>query len=124
MSRLTMMLSLSGAFTAMIATPAAAANGDEDVKAVAQAIMARDYISAESRIAAMGPSASSDPAMLINLGNAYAGMGRRADAQLAYRAALKAAPDEMLEMADGSVRPVRDVAGSALQQLGVSYAGR
>lgn len=124
MSKLILALSAAGMSFGIIAAPAYAANGDEDLQAVASQIMARDYVGAEAQIAAMGPEASSDPALLINLGNAYAGMGRRADAQLAYRAALKADPNAELDMADGSVKTVRAVANTAIQQLGVSYAGR
>jgi len=122
MSRITSALSVIGCTLAMVATPAIAA--DEDLKPVAAALMSGDYVSAESNIAAQGIRDNNDPAMLINLGNAYAGMGRRADAQLAYKAALNADEDVYLDMADGSVRSSREVALDALQLLGTNYAGR
>jgi len=124
MSRITLTFSGIGCALAIAATPALASAGDEDLKPVAAALMSGDYVSAESNIAAQGLRNSKDPAMLINLGNAYAGMGRRADAQLAYKAALNADEDIYLDMADGSVRSSREVAMDALQMLGTSYAGR
>lgn len=116
--------SVCGLSLVMAAGPAAAAKADDDLKPVAAALMDGDYTGAEARIAALGLTDRNDPAMLINLGNAYAGMGRRADAQLAYRAALDADAEMDLDMADGSVRSSREVARDALHQLGVDMAGR
>ena len=108
----------------ILAAPAWAASPADPTEEIAQALLEQDYVSAEQRIAALGPEASKDAVMLINLGNAYAGMGRRADAQLAYRAAIAAEPDVELDLADGSVGTVREVATVAIERLGVSYAGR
>ncbi len=113
-----------GLSLAMMAGPASATQPDEDLKIVASALLGGDYAGAEKRIGTIGLTDSNDPAMLINLGNAYAGMGRRADAQLAYRAALKAGNQMDLDMADGSVRSSREVALDGLRQLGVDIAKR
>ncbi len=124
MSKLILALSCAALSVGMIADPAFAASSDEQTPAVAKALLSGDFVSAETQIAQQGAGASSDPVALINLGNAYAGMGRRADAQLAYRAAIKADPNVELDMADGSVRTVREVATTAMQRLGTDYAVR
>lgn len=124
MSKLVLALSCAVLSVGMIAGPAFAASSDEQTPVIAKALLSGDFVSAESQIAQQGPEASKDPVALINLGNAYAGMGRRADAQLAYRAAIKADPNAELDMADGSVRTVRQVASTAMQRLGVDYATR
>ncbi|MGD9812344.1 MAG: tetratricopeptide repeat protein [Sphingobium sp.] len=124
MTKLVMAFSFFGLTCGFLASPALAANPGEDTGSVAHALLSGDYVGAEAQIAAMGPEASRDAVMLINLGNAYAGMGRRADAQLAYRAAIQAEPDVELDLADGSVRTVREVATEAINRLGVAYAGR
>ena len=124
MSKLAKMISLMGLSVGMITAPAVAARSDTDTQHVANALMAGDYVGAEARIAALGLKDSSDPVMLINLGNAYAGMGRKADAQIAYKAALNSSEEIDLDMADGSVRSSREVAEVALNRLGTSFAGR
>jgi len=108
---------------AQAADQAEAAGQDQDLKVVAAALMQHDYAGAEARISTFGLTGKEDPAMLINLGNAYAGMGRKADAQLAYKAALNSGMDMDLDMADGSVRSSRAVARDGLRQLGVDLAG-
>jgi len=109
---------------ASLAVPAAASGGDKELRQVGHAIMSGEYVSAEQAIAKMNRRGGTDAAMLINLGHAYAGMGRRADAELTYRAALRADPRMQLDMVDGSVRTVREVAVQSLERLGTSYAGR
>ncbi|MCB2013817.1 MAG: tetratricopeptide repeat protein [Sphingobium sp.] len=123
MSKLVLALSLAGFSAGMIANPALAASPDDDTAVVANALLAGDYVAAESRIAELRLTNNDDAAMLINLGSAYAGMGRRADAQLAFKAALNA-PEQDLETADGSIRSSRAIAAEGLRFLGVNYAGR
>lgn len=117
-------LSLAGLSLAIMVTPVQAASGDPELQKVATAIAAGNYVGAEAMIAKLSREGRIDGAMLINLGNAYAGMGRRADAEIAYQAAINADPDMELDLADGSVRSVREVASDGLRFLGVSYAGR
>jgi len=124
MSKLALILSSAAFSLAMIATPAGAVSPDENLQKIAQAIEAGNYVSAEQQIARLSERGDVDAAVLINLGNAYAGMGRRADAELAYKAAMRADPTMELEMADGSVRSVREVASDGLRLMGVSYAQR
>lgn len=124
MSKMAWMLSSVGVSLAIIATPALAANGDEDLQTVAASLSAGEFVTAEAQIAKLNRTYGADGAMLINLGNAYAGMGRRGDAQIAYQAAIDADPNMELDLADGSVRTVREVATDGLRYLGVSYAER
>lgn len=57
------------------------------------------------------------PALLINLGTAYARAGRTDDARKAYRAAIAARERVELELADGSWEDSRDTARIALNNL-------
>ncbi len=66
---------------------------------------------------------ASDPARLINLGNAYAGMGRMKEAR-AYYSAARVAPDMTLALADGSEASSRQIAMRAMERLSPSYAMR
>jgi cytochrome c-type biogenesis protein CcmH/NrfG len=58
-----------------------------------------------------------DPAVLINLGTAYARMGRTARAEEAFQAALKSSTFYQLELADGSWSDSRQAARLALRAL-------
>lgn len=111
--------------------PAAALAQPEEVVVVgvpdgglaAASLMTHDYAGAARRLAAPRPDAANDPARLINLGNAYAGMGRIADAHEAYRSA-RFAPDCLIVLANGREAFSRDVARQALGRLETSYAMR
>lgn len=88
------------------------------------AILSGDYDAAAQKLNSLEGTTKRDPARLINLGNAYAGLGRTADADRAYRKALKAMPVDLL-LADGSVASSRDVAREARSRLPhISYASR
>ena len=95
--------------------------GVPDGGLAAAALIARDYKAAEAKLSAAWPDSFNDPARLINLGNAYVGLGRNAEAREAYRAAAFA-PAEMLVMADGSEAPARDVARKALRRMNIALA--
>lgn len=97
--------------------------GVPDGGLAATPLMAHDYARAARRLAAPRPDAANDPARLINLGNAYAGMGRMADAREAYRSA-RFAPDALLVLANGQQASSRDIARLALGRLETSYAMR
>lgn len=64
----------------------------------------------------------SDPAVLINLGTAYARQGATNKALVAFRAAAASPERYDLELADGSWRDSRDVARMALANLQRSTA--
>ena len=97
--------------------------GVPDGGLAATPLMAHDYARAARRLAAPRPDAANDPARLINLGNAYAGMGRMADAREAYRSA-RFAPDALLVLTNGQQASSRDIARLALGRLETSYAMR
>ena len=58
-----------------------------------------------------------DPALLINLGTAYARLGRTEEARDAFRAAIAAEDRYQLQLADGSWEDSRRVARIALNSL-------
>lgn len=89
----------------------------------AGALVAGNFQKAAHRLEAVRPDSANDPARLINLGNAYAGLGRVKDAHDAYRAA-RFAPDSMLVLADGSEGSSRDIARRAMGRLEASFAMR
>jgi len=113
------------------AVPGAAIAASEEVVVVgvmdgqlaAKSLMAGRYERAAERLAAARPDGANDPARLINLGNAYAGMGRIADAREAYRSA-RFAPDSTLVLANGQEGSSREIARRALGRLGSSFAMR
>lgn len=119
-------LALAGsAFSGAIAAPGQGAPvvGVTDGGLAAASLATRDYRQAAARLKEKSPDAINDPARLINLGNAYAGMGRYDKAKAAYISA-RYAPDTMLLLADGSEASSRDVAYKAMTRLGTSFAAR
>jgi hypothetical protein len=112
----------------LAAAVAASANpltqvGVPDGRLAAASLSSGDFEKAARRLNAVRPDAANDPARLINLGNAYVGMGRLLDAKAAYTAARYAAED-MLTLADGTEASSRDIARTALRRINMSYASR
>jgi len=112
------------------AVPAMASAADDVIVSVvpdaglaASALLAHDFDKAARKLQAVWPDTINDPARLINLGNAYAGMGRTSDAREAY-AAVSRVPDMMLVLADGSEESSRSIAQRAAGRLNTSYAMR
>jgi len=112
------------------AVPAMASAADDVIVSVvpdaglaASALLAHDFDKAARKLQAVWPDTINDPARLINLGNAYAGMGRTSDAREAY-AAVSRVPDMMLVLADGSEESSRSIAQRASARLNTSYAMR
>ncbi|WP_150290309.1 tetratricopeptide repeat protein [Sphingobium estronivorans] len=97
--------------------------GVPDGRLAAGALASGDYAHAAQRLEAVRPDAANDPARLINLGNAYAGMGKMKAAHAAYKAA-RFAPDSMLVTADGNESSSRDIARRAMGRLEAQYAMR
>ncbi len=58
-----------------------------------------------------------DPSRLINLGTAYARVGRIADARSAYRAAIRTHTRYDLELSNGTMMDSREAARLALRSL-------
>lgn len=117
---------LMGAATAMAAHAAPDSLqevGLPDGRLAATALEAGDFAKAQRRLIAVRPDAANDPARLINLGNAYAGMGQTTAARDIYTRALYA-PDAMLVLANGTEESSRSIARRALNRLSPSYAMR
>ena len=124
------MVAIVGIALAAMVPGAAVAASDElvvvgvpDGGLAAASLMSRDYAMAARELAAPRPDAANDPARLINLGNAYAGMGRMKDAREAYRSA-RFAPESTLLLANGEESSSRAIAMRALGRLEASYAMR
>lgn len=97
--------------------------GVPDGRLAAGAIVSGDFQRALNRLEQARPDGANDPARLINLGNAYAGLGRMKDAHDAYRAA-RFAPDSLLVLANGTEESSRSIAHRALGRIEASYAMR
>lgn len=97
--------------------------GVPDGGLAAKALMTGDFSKAVRKLQPMRVDGANDAARLINLGNAYAGVGRMDDAREAYRSA-RFAPDTMLVLANGAEESSRDVAVRALGRLNPNYAMR
>ena len=70
-----------------------------------------------AKLEAMREETPGDPALLINLGSAYAEIGEAARAEYYYKAALTAEESYQLELADGRWIDSRDAASLALAAL-------
>lgn len=97
--------------------------GVPDGGLAAASLAAGQFDKAARRLATAWPDGANDPARLINLGNAYVGLGRMKDAREAYRAA-RFAPESTLVLANGEEAMSREVARRALGRLEASYAMR
>ena len=97
--------------------------GVPDGRLAAKAISGGDFEAARRKLEPMRVFGENDPARLINLGNAYAGLGRMKQAREAYRAA-SFAPEQVLVLANGSEDSSRAVAKRALGRLNPAYAMR
>ncbi|MCB4862146.1 tetratricopeptide repeat protein [Sphingobium sp. PNB] len=97
--------------------------GVSDKGLASKALAAGDYQVAARRLEALRSDFPDDPARLINLGNAYAGMGKAKAARNAYQAA-RFAPDAVLVTADGQEGSSREIARKAIGRLQTSYAMR
>ncbi|BAV64172.1 hypothetical protein [Sphingobium cloacae] len=97
--------------------------GVPDGGLAANALMSGDFGKAANKLKSPVPDGANDPARLINLGNAYAGLGRMADARDAYKAA-RFAPETLLVLANGKEESSRDIARRAMGKLATNYAMR
>lgn len=97
--------------------------GVPDGRLAAKAISGGNFEAARRKLEPMRVFGENDPARLINLGNAYAGLGRIDQAREAYRAA-RFAPEQVLTLANGMEESSRAVAQRALGRLNPAYAMR
>lgn len=127
MLKVAIALSAALAFVAPMAASAAPDSlvevGLPDGRLAAAALASGDFNKAQRKLTVVRPDAANDPARLINLGNAYVGMGRMADARTIYARALYA-PDSMLTLANGTEESSRSIARRALGRIEASYAMR
>jgi len=116
------------ALAAQVSTTAFAADetivvGVSDRGLASAALLSGDYRDAARRLESLRSDFADDPARLINLGNAYAGMGRLKSARNAYQAA-SFAPDTVLITADGRQSYSREIARNAIRRLKTNFAMR
>ena len=98
---------------AVIGAPA----GAEQQEVAYETLAAGEARAAVDRLEALRSENPGDPALLINLGSAYAEIGDTARAEECYRAAADSDIRYQLEMADGSWIDSRRAAQTALRQL-------
>ncbi|MEA3543405.1 MAG: tetratricopeptide repeat protein [Pseudomonadota bacterium] len=114
-----------------VSTPALAQSAPEslvvlgvpDGNLAAKALASGQFKAAIDRLEPMWPYGANDPARLINLGHAYAGAGRIAQAREAYRSA-RFAPEMTLVLANGQEESSRMVARRAMDRLNPAFAAR
>lgn len=112
--------------SALLASPAmevVASPPDVDrVEVAYDALRAGQNNAAIAQIEASGLAAKGDAAALINLGAAYARVGRRDEAMASFRAAIASADRYDLQLADGSWADSRDAARRAARALNANTA--
>ena len=97
----------------VVATPA----GADHVEVAYAALSEGRNDAAVAQLRASHLAANGDPAALINLGTAYARMGRNAEAQVAFRSAMASDVRYDLQLADGSWMDSRRAARRAAESL-------
>lgn len=87
------------------------------VDAAYQQLAAGQTLQAVARLRDAEKDASADPSRLINLGTAYARLGRVDDAMRVYKAAASSDERYDIELADGTVMDSHAVARLAMKRL-------
>ncbi|MEO7553764.1 MAG: tetratricopeptide repeat protein [Alteraurantiacibacter sp.] len=98
---------------AVIGTP----DGAEQTEVAYDSLAAGDAAEAVTNLEMLRADNPGDPALLINLGSAYAALGDVARAEAAFREAADSDTRYQLELADGSWVDSRRAAQTALRQL-------
>jgi Flp pilus assembly protein TadD len=94
-----------------------APEGVEQQEVAYDSLAAGDAREAVANLEALRAENPSDPALLINLGSAYAQLGDVARAEACFREAADSETRYSLELADGSWVDSRRAAQTALRQL-------
>ncbi len=94
-----------------------APEGTEQHEVAYDSLAAGKAREAVTSLEALRAENTGDPALLINLGSAYAELGEMARAEEAFRAAADSDTRYQLELADGSWVDSRRAAQTALRQL-------
>lgn len=102
---------------AVIAASPAAAQAQPDAELSAGKIARGETTTAIASLEIERETSPNDPALLINLGIAYAHMGKEAKAREMFEAALKSDEQLELETADGNARDSRKLARKAIAML-------
>ena len=119
---LTLGLGLALATQAPMAATAPEFQPDQTIDAAYAELTAGRTAEAITRIEEARAKDSTNPALLINLGTAYARQGRLDEARDAYRAAIATGEAVFLETADGKWVESRTLARIALDRLNASSA--
>ena len=115
-SALAIVLSAAGAL-AVIATSPAAAQAQPDAELSAAKIARGETTTAIASLEIERQASPDDPALLINLGIAYAHIGKEEKAREMFDAALKSDQQIELETADGNATDSRRLARKAMAML-------
>lgn len=110
-------LAAAGLMLTQASTAALYADGAEQTDAAYEQLAAGEARAAITRLEAALVENPGDPALLINLGSAYAETGDLDRAATAYRAAADSEDRYRLELADGQWVDSRTAARRALQTL-------
>ena len=108
---------LSAVLAAQSAQLAAIPDGTDQADAAYEQLAAGDTATAITHLEQALEKTPGDPALLINLGTAYARAGRMEEARDAFRAAIASEDRYRVELADGSWEDSRRVARLALDSL-------
>lgn len=123
------MIAATFGFALAISAPALAGSDRDEIGYAKdalgyEAILDGDYALALEQLAEQKRVARNDPARLINLGHAYAMLGRTGDASNAYRDAIDSPRHFELVLSDGTVIDSREAARRALAGLNNRMASR
>ena len=108
---------LSAVLAAQSAQLANIPDGTDQADAAYEQLAAGDTATAISHLEQALSKTPGDPALLINLGTAYARAGRMEEARDAFRAAIASEDRYRVELADGTWEDSRRVARLALDSL-------
>ncbi len=111
---------------AMVAMPAMAQGPDSEIGYAKGALAYEALISGDNQAAVqkLENSQLNDPAVMINLGQAYARTGRSADAAKMFAAAMNSNRSFDLVLSDGQIINSRKAAKIALKNLNERVASR
>ena len=93
-------------------------------RSVISAMVDGDYDAALAQLEGSDSALANDPAHMINLGSAYAQLGRMDAAAAMFRAAIDADQSFDIVLAGGQVMSTREAARRALRDLSSEIASR
>ncbi|MDJ0643050.1 MAG: tetratricopeptide repeat protein [Erythrobacter sp.] len=116
-SALAWALAATGSLAVVTATPAVAQASADDSEFAASSIARGETTTAIASLEIERQASPDDPALLINLGIAYAHIGKEEKAREMFDAALKSDNPVELETADGNATDSRRLARKAMAML-------